>query len=420
MNTNFTSLTPSFGHSVKVALVLMLTLTFTACTTSLQSKVAGNLNHVSEQQQSVAILPVEILKKDQKETAMMLRRGLYAHLKESNFNLIERYVVDGLLKQRNLNNPADFLKINPMKFAEILGADTVLISRVNKVERSYLVVHSSIEISVSAQLVDTRTGEILWRAEQTEQDYQGIAKIPTGISSAVLGPIKFVTNKLNLRRLTSKLVEKLTAIVKNPEDAEKRETFEEPLIASTTTRDLDKIKTVNALETEWTKDSAAYTKLPHGNTQRSFQGESNSTRQRFAPEVETTLPNHINWVPRKTNLPTMPPEPQARNLDKSDILTMNPASNTSGQKSTLSHLSDPHQYTIQVGAYKTESNANQMVSNLLEKGYRAHINSNLKDGAPLFKVHIEEFNNKKEARKLADKLATKENLSNFVTTISVN
>ena len=418
MNTNFTNLTPSSGHSVKAALVLMLTLTFTACTTSLQSKVAGNLNHVSEQQQSVAILPVEILKKDQKETAKMLRQGLYAHLKESNFNLIERYIVDGLLKQHGLNNPADFLKINPMQFAEILGADAVLISRVNKVERSYLVVHSSIEIGVSAQLVDTRTGEILWRAEQTEQDYQGIAKIPTGISSAVLGPIQFVTNKLNLRRLTSKLVDKLTAIVKNPEDAEKRETFEEPLIASTTTRDLDKIKTVNALETEWTKDSAAYTKLPFSSkTQRSFQGGSSSTQQRFVPEVEATLPSHVNWVPRKTNLPTVTPEPQARNLDQPDILTMTPASNTSDQKSILS---DPHQYTIQVGAYKTESNANQMVRNLLEKGYRAHISSDLKDGAPLFKVHIEEFSDKKEARKLAEKLTAKENLSSFVTTTSIN
>ena len=418
MNTNFTNLTPSFGHSVKVALVLMLTLTFTACTTSLQSKVAGNLNHVSEQQQSVAILPVEILKKDQKETAKMLRQGLYAHLKESNFNLIERYIVDGLLKQHGLNNPADFLKINPMQFAEILGADAVLISRVNKVERSYLVVHSSIEIGVSAQLVDTRTGEILWRAEQTEQDYQGIAKIPTGISSAVLGPIKFVTNKLNLRRLTSKLVEKLTAIVKNPEDAEKRETFEEPLIASTTTRDLDKIKTVNALETEWTKDSAAYTKLPSSSkAQRSFQGGSSSTRQRFVPEVEATLPSHVNWVPRKTSLPTVTPERQTRILDQPGILTMTPASNTSDQKSILG---DPHQYTIQVGAYKIESNANQMGRNLLEKGYRAHISSDLKDGAPLFKVHIEEFSDKKEARKLAEKLTAKENLSSFVTTISIN
>jgi len=418
MNTKFTSLTPSFGHSVKVALVLMLTLTFTACTTRLQSKVAGNLNHVSKQQQSVAILPVEILKKDQKETAEMVRQGLYAHLKESNFNLIERYIVDGLLKQHGLHNPADFLKLNPMQFAEILGADAVLITRVNKVERSYLVVHSSIEIGVSAQLVDTRTGEILWRAEQTEQDYQGIAKIPTGISSAVLGPIQFVTNKLNLHRLTSKLVDKLTAIVKNPEDAEKRETFEEPLIASRTARDLDKIKTVNALETEWTKDSAAYTKLPFpSKTQRSFQGGSSSTQQRFLPEVETTLPSHVNWVPRKTNLPTVTPEPQARNLDQPDILTMTPASNTSDQKSILS---DPHQYTIQVGAYKTESNANQMVRNLLEKGYRAHISSDLKDGAPLFKVHIEEFSDKNKARKLAEKLTTKENLSSFVTTISIN
>jgi len=418
MNTHFTSLTPSFGYSVQVALVLMLILTFTACTTSLQSKVAGNLNHVSEQQQSVAILPVEILKKDQKETAKMLRQGLYAHLKESNFNLIERYIVDGLLKQHGLNNPADFLKINPMQFAEILGADAVLISRVNKVERSYLVVHSSIEIGVSAQLVDTRTGEILWRAEQTEQDYQGIAKIPTGITSAVLGPIRFVTNKLNLRRLTSKLVDKLPAIVKNPEDAEKREIYEEPLIASTTARDLDKIKMVNALETEWTKDSAAYTKLPlHSKTQRSFQEGSSLAPQRFVPEVEATLPSHVNWVPRKTNLPTVTPEPQARNLDQPDIFTMVPASITSTQKSTRS---EPPQYTIQVGAYKTESNANQMVRNLLEKGYRAHISSDLKDGAPLFKVHIEEFSDKKEARKLAEKLTAKENLSSFVTTISIN
>ena len=418
MNSNSIRLRHRLGHAVKAALVLMLTITVTACTTNLRSKVAGNLNQVSAQQQSVAILPVEILKKDQKETAKMLRRGLYAHLKESNFNLIERYIVDGLLKQHGLNNPADFLKINPMRFAEILGADAVLISRVNKVKRSYLVVHSSIEIGVSAQLVDTRTGEILWRAEQTEQDYQGIAKIPTGISSAVLGPIRFVTNKLNLHRITSELVDKLTAIVKNPENAEKRDTFEEPLIASTTTRDLDKIKTVNALETEWSKDSAAYTKLPLPNeTQGGFGEGISSTRQRFAPEVEAKIPSHLNWVPRKKNLPIATPEQQTQTPGQSGILTMVPARIRPTQKSTRS---ETPQYTIQVGAYKTKANAKEVAGNLLKKGYRAHINSDLKDGVPLFKVHIEKFNDKNKARKLAEKLTTKENLSSFVTTISIN
>lgn len=416
MRTNFIRLSMDYRHVVKVAYIFILTLAFTACTTSLKSKVAGNLNHISELQQTVAILPVEVTKKDQKETGEMLRQGLYSHLKASNFNLLERFVVDGLLKQNNLTNPADFLKINPMRFAEILGADAVLISRVNKVERSYLIIHSSIEIGVSAQLVDTRTGEILWRAEQTEQDYQGIAKIPTGISSAVLGPIKFVTNKLNLRRLTSKLVNKLTAIVKNPDGAEKKDTFEEPLIASATTRDLDKIKTVNNLETEWAKDSDAYTKLTlPSKTQKNFKKWISSTQRRFVPETKTILPNRVNWVPRKKNLQTVAQEPQTRVLTQPDTIARS-SSLTSTQKSLLS---EPNRYTVQVGAYKTETNANQMVSRLLVKGYQVHIKPDIKDGAPLFKVQVDVFNSKKQAHKLAEKFTTKENLSSFVTAISI-
>ena len=417
LKTNFTLLASYFGRVVKVTLVLILVLTFAACTTNLQSKVAGNLNQFSKQQ-TVAILPVEVVKKDQKETAEMLRQGLYAHLKESKFNLLERYVVDGLLKQHNLKNPADFLRINPMRFAEILGADAVLISRINRVERSYLVVHSSIEVGVSAQLVDTRTGEILWRAEQTEQDYQGIAKIPTGISSAILGPIRFVTNKLNLRRITSKLVNKLTAIVKNPKDAEKKETFEEPLIASSTARDLEKIKTVNDLEAEWAEDSAAYTKVPFPTkTQKNFQEGPVSVQQRFAPETGEMDSGHINWVPRKVGLQPVALESKVRTLGKPSIFTATPANIASNQKSTRSELL---QYTIQVGAYKTEANANQMVSNLLEKGYRARITPDTKNGTPLFKVHVDKFGNKKQALKLTKKFATEENLSSFVTTTGSN
>ena len=50
LKTDFTCLTPHFGRVVKVTLVLILVLTFAACTTNLQSKVAGNLNLFSKQQ----------------------------------------------------------------------------------------------------------------------------------------------------------------------------------------------------------------------------------------------------------------------------------------------------------------------------------------------------------------------------------
>jgi cell division septation protein DedD len=381
-------------HSQLVNAVLALTLVFqsTACSTNLQSKVAGNLNQMSKQQ-TVAILPVEILKKGQEETGEMLRQGLYANLKGAKFNLLERYVVDGLLKQHNLHNPAEFLKINPMQFAEILGADAVLITRINKVERSYLVIHSSIEIGISAQLVDTRTGEILWRAEQTEQDYQGIAKIPTGISSAILGPIQFVTNKLNLHRMTSKLVDKLTAIVKNPEDANKKETFKETLISSAATRDLEKIKDVASLKSEWADDVSAYTEVPPDLIDRKNPLLVKPHKN------QGSLPSKINWRQRKTNLKPAIPQQET---------TITPVQKLKQNQ--------PPQYTIQVGAYKTEKNAHQMVNRLLKKGYEAHIKSELKQGTPLFKVLVEKFNNKEKAYDLANKLINKENLPSFIVT----
>ena len=381
-------------HSQLVNAVLALTLVFqsTACSTNLKSKVAGNLNQMSKQQ-TVAILPVEIMKKGQEETGEMLRQGLYANLKGAKFNLLERYVVDGLLKQNNLHNPADFLKINPMRFAEILGADAVLITRINKVERSYLVIHSSIEIGISAQLVDTRTGEILWRAEQTEQDYQGIAKIPTGISSAILGPIQFVTNKLNLHRMTSKLVDKLTAIVKNPEDANKKETFEETLISSAATRDLEKIKDVASLKSEWADNVSAYTEVPPDLIDRKNPLLVKPHKN------QGSLPSKINWRQRKTNLKPAIPQQET---------TITPVQKLKQNQ--------PPQYTIQVGAYKTEKNAHQMVNRLLKKGYEAHIKSELKQGTPLFKVLVEKFNNKEKAYDLANKLINKENLPSFIVT----
>jgi cell division septation protein DedD len=110
-------------------------------------------------------------------------------------------------------------------------------------------------------------------------------------------------------------------------------------------------------------------------------------------------------------------ESQVQTLGKPSIFTTTPANITSSQKSTGS---EPLRYTIQVGAYKTEANASQMASNLLKKGYRTRITPDTKNGAPLFKVHVDKFSSKKQALKLTEKFATEENLPSFVTTTSLN
>ena len=423
---NFVQDTRCLHYLVNIAVVFMLASMFTGCATNLKTKVAGNLNQLSKHQ-TVAILPVEIMEKDQQETAAMFRQGLYANLKQSKFNLLERYVVDSLLKQLSLTNPAQFIKMNPMEFAEILGVDAVLITRINKVKRSYMVVHSSIEIGISAQMVDTRTGEILWRAEQTESDFQGIGKIPTGISAAVLGPIQFVTNKLNLHRMTSKLVNKLTAIVKNPEVAETEETFKEPLIASTTTRDLKKIEDVHDLEVKWADDVAAYTEVPLNLSDMKEDPVSDfpmdsQTGSIQPKKTEEMQPSHINWIPRKTNiLDPIKHKREAMTSTQQNNVALTPVGVAEKSITPVTKVATkilPSQYTVQVGAYKTKVNASQMADSLSGKGYSTHITPYIDGNVTLFKVHVEKFNSKEQASELANKLTNKENLSTFITVAS--
>ncbi len=371
-------------------------LGLSACTTDLQTKVSGNLNQLS-QKQTIAILPVEFGDKSQRDAANMFRRSLYANLKESEFNLLEPYMVDGLLKKSGLNHPENYLQLNPMRLGEVLGVDAVLISRVNKVQRAYLILHSSIELSVSLQMVDTRTGEILWRAEQTESDFQGLGKIPTGITAAVLAPIYFVTNKLNLNRITSKMANKLVAVLKHPFGAKEEDTFKEPVITAAASRDINRLKHVEQVKAKWaSKDigkssnprvrlaSMNLFPIPPVTISAGYRGPKKQQSKNTAPETKKTV---------QANIKIQPSQP----------LTL--ATQT------------PIFYTIQVGAYKTRVFAEKMIHSLADKGYNAFLAlMPTKDKIPLYRVRVDKFVDKDEARQLARTLEDREHLENFITT----
>jgi hypothetical protein len=431
---------------------ILLCLTVSACTTDLQMKVSGNLNQLS-QNQTVAILPIEIANSQQRETAVLFRQSLHANLQESNFNLLEHYVIDQLLKKNGLTDPSKFSTINPMRLGEILGTDAVVISRLNRVERSYFLVHSSIEISVSVEMVDTRTGEILWHAEQIESDFQGIGKIPTGIFAAILAPIYFVTNKLNLDRLTSKMVSKLTNLVKNPEDLQAKDTFDQTVIASAASEDIEKIKEAEKVRAKFhqaTIDESAKqveevetnsNEIPE-NTKKTALKELVVAQLEPAPELEPALPN----------LSALPAEPAVETHEKHTVYDVQPVKFSDSvdldtliekerqealkisankkperemkttarviEQSTFEKQNSAIQYTIQVGAYKTQRFAQRLFNNLVKKGYNAFIRPFKNDETRMYRVQVEAFEDKTDATLMAQKLRSEENIPNFVTVVN--
>ncbi|MFQ5450777.1 MAG: GNA1162 family protein [Nitrospinaceae bacterium] len=376
---------------------LILAFQLSACAADLQTKVSGNLLRLPPNQ-TLAILPVETLNPSQKEAAKLFRQSLYANLKQSKFHLLEHYIVDGLLKKNGLTQPSQYPSLNPMHFGEILGADAVLISRMNKVERSYLFLHSSIKISISLEMVDTRTGEILWRAEQTELDFQGIGKIPTGMASAVLAPIYFVTNKLNLNRLTSRMVKKLTAIVRQPDGANEEKTFGNTVIAKAARRDIHRLEKMERVQARWSENTPPSSQekkkpltavnlfpiQPISLTVNRESGKGASRKKWGGQSIE--IPTHLG-----------PPPPHRPEVKKSHT---------------------PILYTIQVGAYKTQTLAQKMFVSLMKKGYNAFITLfRTQEKTPIYRVRVEKFKDKKKALLLAKKIEHQEKLENFVTTL---
>jgi len=414
-----------------------MVLSMSACATDLQTRVAGNLTTLSKNQ-TVAILPVEISDPGQKEMAKMFRQGLYANLKQSKFHLLERYVIDGLLKQNKLTNPSTLLAINPMKFGEILGVDAIVFSRINKVERSYFVLHSSIELSVSVQMVDTRSGEILWRAEQTEQDFSGIGKIPTGITTALLAPIQFVTNKFNLSRMTSNMVDKLTVLIKHPNEADRENQFEKPVIAKNATNDLKKIEELQQLKAEWQEaiilDEEAELSDSSENLESNKEPLVEITAKPDSNSVKKNIMQARSLVQKRKRVESeMPPLSSKKEakipvpINLSQATTVEPIAVIESKEDrpiTRSHvetsakqLTSPkiQLYTIQVGAYKTKAHARKLEQSLKRKGYDVFITRN---GKNIYRVQVDRFESKEDAIKLAHRIQIKEKLKNFVTHFS--
>ncbi|MDP2156424.1 MAG: SPOR domain-containing protein [Nitrospirota bacterium] len=113
------------------------------------------------------------------------------------------------------------------------------------------------------------------------------------------------------------------------------------------------------------------------------------------------------------NAPSVPPVPAAP-------APVAPAQAPEPQPSSVSQpvpvLKKPL-YAVQVGAYKTEEIANNLVKKLQGKGYEAFAQKGVtKDNSPIIRVLIGNFSDRKAAMKLAGEIQTKEQIKTTIFT----
>jgi hypothetical protein len=84
-------------------------------------------------------------------------------LSEHGFYVMPLGLVDRYMKENGMSMPDEMRQVPSEKLHEIFGADAVLYLTVTRYGSKYQVISTNTYVSANAELVDTRTGTVLWR-----------------------------------------------------------------------------------------------------------------------------------------------------------------------------------------------------------------------------------------------------------------
>jgi hypothetical protein len=82
---------------------------------------------------------------------------------EKGYYVFPVAVIDALMKENGVSSPEDMHRVSLKKIGEIIHPDAVLYVSIKEWGTKYKIIDSQTIISVSARLVDTDTGTILWK-----------------------------------------------------------------------------------------------------------------------------------------------------------------------------------------------------------------------------------------------------------------
>ena len=158
----------------------------------------------------LAVLPLEPKRAQWRKAAETLRGYLTASLQESAFDVLEIQRVDAALEALGWREGEPLPQtLNIAELAQALGADAVVRGTVTNWGRSYLVVESWVKAELQLELLDGRSGEIVWTEKRKQTHQAGILKGPTGFKSIATAPITGLKTS-NLERIANHLTRELT------------------------------------------------------------------------------------------------------------------------------------------------------------------------------------------------------------------
>ena len=181
---------------LKIALASLIAFVVSGCGAASQAITKGSAfpKMYEEQPRSLLILP------PMNESTDAAAKDYYMTTIEAPFALMGYYtfpveMVSDVMKQEGVYDTELLYDLPMDKFREYFGADAVLLTSIKKWDVSYMVVSSTLTVTIEAKIVSTKTSLELWRyAGSVTVDLSGGNNSGGGIGGLIASAIATAIN----------------------------------------------------------------------------------------------------------------------------------------------------------------------------------------------------------------------------------
>ena len=161
---------------IKFLLALLSLILFGCGTVNLE--IHQSNTNTAMQPRSVAILPFTLEKpvngNEKVSPHDLVRACFYNYFSFLGYVDVPLGIIDSKLSDAGLTENKKILEMSPEKLREILGDDAVIRGRVLSANNFTGGIHAETSIKAKINMLDLRTGDVLWETEHTESTYSGI------------------------------------------------------------------------------------------------------------------------------------------------------------------------------------------------------------------------------------------------------
>ncbi len=147
-----------------------------------------------------------------------MRRAFFGQFAQLEFDHVKTSRIKRTLRREGLDSWEKMKSLSSQRLGELLGADALIFGEVTHFDYYYAFLYSQLAVGLSLEMVDTRTGEVLWRVHDARRDHT-VRVVYDPIALVVgLFQVGFSMRPINMMRAMDEICRELVGTIPPPQD----------------------------------------------------------------------------------------------------------------------------------------------------------------------------------------------------------